>query len=284
LDDVEKITSEDTLVLELSSFQLEAWSNNNVSPHIAVITNIFPDHLNYYQTFADYISAKKLIVLNQTPADFVLLNKDDLESNKTDFIKGIKSKIIHFSLNDLPPTFSPKLPGDFNKSNFAAALKVAGLLKLDLKKSLEILEKFSGIDFRMQLVKTWHGVKIYNNTSATGPEPAIESLKTFPNCILIAGGMNKGLNYEEFAKAIDNYAKSVFFLEGDATEQIKKLMQITELIKGTYNNLDDLLSDVKKEVISGNTIVFSPGGTSFNLFQNEFDRGRKFNKAVEKIF
>jgi UDP-N-acetylmuramoylalanine--D-glutamate ligase len=96
--------------------------------------------------------------------------------------------------------------------------------------------------------------------------------------------MNKGLRFKEFGRAIDEYAKEVYFLKGDATEEIKKEINNSEKIKGTFDNLEKLLLEVKKSAGEGDTILFSPGATSFNLFHNEFDRGRRFNEAVEKVF
>jgi UDP-N-acetylmuramoylalanine--D-glutamate ligase len=105
---------------------------------------------------------------------------------------------------------------------------------------------------------------------------------------LIAGGMTKGLDYKKFAEAIDTYAKDVYFLEGDATEEIINHLKnipssITKHHK-PYQNFYDILQTVKINLKPGDTVLFSPGATSFNLFQNEFDRGRKFNEAVEEVF
>ena len=287
LDYIDQIHEDSLVVLEISSFQLESFDSLKVSPKYAVITNIYPDHLNYYSSMDEYIASKKLIAKYQTSEDFLFINENDKIINSPDFLKGIKSHVVFFSSKDLPKDFKPGLPGEHNLSNLAAALAVSKNLGIPEGLSLETLESFKGIDFRLELIKDWNGVKIYNNTTATAPEPAIEYLKTFPNCILIAGGMNKGLKYEEFAKAINLYAKSVYFLEGDATTEIDCLLQDMKSAKATfdsYDNFEDLLLDVKAEAKEGDVILFSPGATSFNLFQNEFDRGRKFNQAVEKVF
>jgi UDP-N-acetylmuramoylalanine--D-glutamate ligase len=275
LDLTDEIEDDTLVVLEISSFQLESFNVNNVSPKYALITNIYPDHLNYYQTMENYIDAKKTI------------NKTDPTLNSPEFLTDLKAQIILFGPDDLPKNFKPQLPGEYNLSNFAAAFAISKKLNLNEEKTLETMTHFKGVKYRMELVKEWNGIKIYNNTTATAPEPAIESLKTFPNCILIAGGMNKGLKYKELAKAIDKYAKSVYFLEGDASAEIDCELDIMKSPKATYDyytSLEDILKDVKAEAKSGDIILFSPGATSFNLFQNEFDRGKKFNQAVEKIF
>lgn len=286
LDLVEDLDKEALIVLELSSFQLEAWDEHKLSPHIAIITNIFPDHLNYYESFLHYKNAKKLIGKNQTQNDFLIVNNNDLTLTP-EFLSDMPGKIIFVSPKDLGENFNPKLIGEYNKQNFAASLKVAELLGIHKENALKALADFSGVPYRLELIKDWQGIKIYNNTTATGPEPAIESLKALPGCILIAGGMNKGLKYEEFAKAINLYTKSVYFLEGDATTEIDSHLQDIKSSKTSlksYDDLEELLLDVKAEAKEGDVILFSPGATSFNLFQNEFDRGKKFNEAVEKVF
>ena len=95
--------------------------------------------------------------------------------------------------------------------------------------------------------------------------------------------MDKGLSYAELAKVLDQYPKAVYFLVGDATDKMKESMQNKDKIKGEYDNLENLVKDVLQAVQAGDTILFCPGATSFNLFKNEFDRGRQFNAVVEKL-
>ncbi len=284
LDVIPQIKPDTLLVLEISSFQLEAFNKHKVSPHWAMITNIYPDHLNYYKSMDEYITAKKVIGQYQTQDNYLFINKDDKTINNTEFLEGSKGKIIFYSQLDLPENFKPLLEGVHNKSNIAATLAIGKTFGIDEHSIFQTISTFKGIPFRMELVKKWRGVKIMNDTTATGPDPTILAIKTFPNSILICGGMNKGMDYREFAKVIDKNVKKVFFLEGDSTEEIKKLMKNQKLIAGTYDNLEKLLTGVKAVVQPGDTVLFSPGATSFNLFQNEFDRGRKFNTAVKQVF
>lgn len=298
LDTIPYVTPDTLIVLEISSFQLEAYETYKVSPKWAVITNITPDHLNYYETMEDYIQSKRIVGKYQTKADYLFLRKDDQLTTQSDFLNGLKSKIIYYSKDDLPATFHPKLLGSHNLENAAAALAVAKTFGVNEKTALNILSKFKGVPFRMELVKEWHGVKIYNDTAATSPEAGIQAIKTLGanlnsplGClILICGGMNKNLDYKEFAEAISWYAKAVYFIEGDIVDELICNMTDQTIIQGRFNNLEDLLLAIKKDIQTnpyfkkGDIILFSPGGTSFNLFQNEFDRGRKFNAAVERVF
>lgn len=289
METISHITQNTLIVLELSSFQLEAFHQHLLSPKWAVITNIYPDHLNYYQTMDEYIEAKRAITAYQTEEDILFLNKEDTVTNSPDFLKGIRARIIHFSSQDLTDEFKPKLIGEHNKANLAASFAVARVFDIPEKVALDVLAKFRGIEFRLQLIKEWNGVKIYNDTSSTGPDSGIQALKALPGSIVICGGVNKNLPYNKYAQVLAESAKKIFFLEGNATQQIKDLLHSkfkvqSSKLGGTYNNLEELLKDVKAEIKFGDTILFSPAAASFNLFQNEFDRGRKFNKAIEKIF
>lgn len=291
LDLITKIKNSSLIILELSSFQLEAFKKHQVSPHIAVITNIYPDHLNYYPSMDEYLQAKKWICQFQTSQDFIFLKEGDQLLDNPKFKAGLQSQIRLFSKDDLPPDFKPTLPGEHNLSNYTAALAVAKIIldSASQEDLWEAMQSFKGVEFRLQLIKEWRGVKIYNDTTATSPQAAIESLKTFKNCIWIGGGVNKNLSYQELAKTLNKYAKKIYFLEGDASEELKKQLTIryqlsARAIKGTYDNLDKLLADIRKEAKVGDVILFSPGAASFNLFKNEFDRGRKFNKAVARVF
>lgn len=284
LDTISQVTPDTLVILEISSFQLEAFDTHQVSPKWAVITNITPDHLNYYSLMNEYIAAKKIIGQYQTANDFLFLKKNDPVTTKSTFLKDFKGKITYFSTDDFPPGFQPILKGKHNLENMAAAYILAKNFGMGDRKILKVLSTFSGIPFRMELIKTWKGIRIINDTAATSPESATKALETYPNSILICGGMNKGMRYQGFAKAIEKNAKKVFFLIGDSTDEIKKLMKDEKLLAGTYDNLEKLLKDVKKAASKGDVVLFSPGATSFNLFKNEFDRGRKFNEAVRKVF
>lgn len=284
LDTIPLIKKNTLVVLEISSFQLEAFKIKKISPKWAVITNITPDHLNYYETLEDYTQAKKIIGKFQNRTDYLFLREGDPVTTQTDFLNDLDSQIIHYSKEDLPVDFKPNLLGIHNLENIAAAFSVAKTFDINEKSALNILAQFKGVPFRMELVKVWDGISIYNDTAATSPEAGIRAIQTFPGCILIAGGMNKGMDYAEYAKTLEGSVKAAFFLEGDSTEEIKKQIDKKSLIAGTYNNLEKLLTEVKKVVKQGDIILFSPAATSFNLFQNEFDRGRKFNSAVGKIF
>jgi len=284
LDTILHIHPETLIVLEISSFQLGSFEKHKVSPKWAVITNITPDHLNYYSKIEKYLEAKKIIGKYQTSEDFLFLRRDDPITTKSDFLKGFKGQVVYFSKDDFPKDFKPQLKGEHNLENIAAAYQVGKTFNIEEALIFKTLADFKGIPFRMEVVKEWDGIKIINDTAATSPESAIKAIQTYPGCILICGGMNKGMDYKEFVKVMEQNVKKVFFVEGASTDEIKKLITKKDLIAGIYNDFEKLLSDLKKIVKAGNTILLSPAATSFNLFNNEFDRGKKFNEAVEKVF
>lgn len=284
LDSLDVISDQTKIVLELSSFQLEACAKHHVSPHIAVITNILPDHLNYYSSMDEYSEAKKVIGLYQTSQDWLFVQKDDSMVDTKQFLAEIKSQITRFSVDDLPEDFEPALLGDHNLANYAAALKVALQLGLSQEQALESMNRFEGNEFRLQLIKKINGIKIYNDSASTMPDSTIKALEAIKSPVLIVGGMDKGLPYEKLAHEIDRRVKAVYFIDGTATEKLRPLLQHRNIIRSIYTDFDALLKDLKLELKEGDTILFSPAATSFNFFQNEFDRGRKFNLAIDRIF
>ena len=159
LDTLSLISDDNLIVLELSSFQLEAFKNHQVAPHIAVITNIYPDHLNYYPTLEKYIEAKKEIAREQTLEDFLFLKKGDKILESSDFQKELDSQINYFSPSDLPSDFKPKLQGEYNLWNMAASLAVVKTFDVDDKLALEVMQDFQGVEFRLQLIKKLPGDK-----------------------------------------------------------------------------------------------------------------------------
>lgn len=291
LDLIPYLEKDPWIIVEISSFQLQALKDKRFAPYITVITNIYPDHLNYHTNMYSYIETKRLITQFQTPEDFLFLNKDDPILNNPKFTGGLSANIIFYSRDDLPKDFEPMLAGEHNLSNCAAALAVVQRFSVTKDGALKIMQIFKGIEFRLQFIKNWKGFKIYNDSTATNPSATIEALKTLgKNIILICGGMNKNMDYTKLSEAIDERCKALYFLEGDVVDEIICNMKDQTIIEGRFYNLDKLLLTLKQNLESnsyfkkGDIILFSPAATSFNLFQNEFDRGRKFNKAIEKVF
>ncbi|MBU3942669.1 UDP-N-acetylmuramoyl-L-alanine--D-glutamate ligase, partial [Patescibacteria group bacterium] len=257
LDDIKKNSK---VVLELSSFILEDLQK---SPQIAVITNLFPDHLNRYKDFNHYVEAKKNIFRYQEKNDVLVLNKDlKMIANEAN------SKVFFF-----------------DGENNSAAITVAKILKVPDKKIQRVVATFKGVPHRQEFVADKNGVKYFNDTAATNPgavKYALEKFKKdYPHIILIAGGENKKLNYRALAEDIKKSATHLVLLPGSASELIKR-----DLKKFSVYEVKSMKMAVKRAsqlAEKGDIVLLSPGAASFNLFKNEFDRGNQFIKAVNNL-
>ena len=297
------------VVFEISSWRLSALGRAGLGPHVAVITNIFPDHLNYYGTMEKYIADKKYIFSAQKPSDYAVLNYDD------ESIRGladeIKSKIIFFSalksdldscvfiekgkinckkngeLNVICDINSIRLRGGHNLYNVLAAVGAAIAYGVAPEKICEAVKNFKGVPHRLELVRELDKVKYYNDTAATVPDAAIAGIDSFPgNITLIAGGADKNLDFKEFAKCISEKVKRVIFLKGGATEKIKnelKKIGAEKIIDSEFSSMEKAVIRAKNISGPGDIVFLSPGAASFGLFLNEFDRGDKFREAVGKL-
>jgi len=312
LDFLDKVSEakKGVVVFELSSWRLSALGRAGLSPHIAVITNILPDHLNYYKTMEEYVADKEFIFSNQKKNDFVVLNYDNeitqslaqksksqviffTNSNRRDLISArwiyIKEGKIMSNEQVIGDINDVRLRGGHNLYNVLAAVGAAVAFGVAPEKIRETIKSFKGVPHRLELVRELGGVKYINDTAATMPEAAIAGINSFAGpIILIAGGADKNLDFAKFAKVISEKVKKVILLKGEATEKLKKeLNSLGELSSG---KVDSEFDSMEKAVIRarditspGDVVLLSPGAASFGLFANEFDRGEKFREAVGKL-
>ena len=218
---IKQVKKTDLVVLELSSWQLQGFGAKKISPKIAVFTNIFPDHLNYYKTMRQYINDKKFIFQFQNRADYCVINA---ENNYTKNIKKeVPSRVVEFSKKDVPLSWKIALPGQHNLENISAALAVGKIFGLTKKQMRSSVESFTGLEHRLEFVAKINDVSFINDTTSTTPIAGILALDSMAKPpILIAGGATKNLNLTEFVKAIAKKTKSVILLEGTATTEIEK--------------------------------------------------------------
>jgi UDP-N-acetylmuramoylalanine--D-glutamate ligase len=258
-----KIKKGDKVILELSSFELEDLSQ---SPNVAVITNIFPDHLNRYASMAEYIDAKKRIFKFQNKNDILILNGDDPVVRE--FAKEAKSKVI-FSSGQL-------------------AVETAKFLGVPEKLIEKSVKNFKGVKSRQEFVGEISGVKYFNDTTATMPEAVIYAINTFAEkfprakLIFISGGVDKGLNYTELSDEIKEKVSQLVMLPGTASDKIKDGLKDYKNLYEVFS-MKEAVKKAKQLAGKGDLVVLSPGGSSFNLFKNEFDRGNQFVKAVKEL-
>lgn len=260
---VSKIKKDSIVVLELSSWQLEGLLPHKKSPHIAIITNIFPEHLNRYKSFEEYMEAKKIIFKFQKKDDYLILNRD---LKKYNFVS--KSKIIYFS----------------GKTEEAVMI-VGKIYKIKEEKIKKALKEFKGLPGRREFIAEIDGVKFFNDTCATHPEATIFSIQKIKeenpqsDIVLIAGGQDKNLNFERFNKEIPKKIKCLILLPGNIEKKIKFQKKI-DFIK--VESMEEAVKKAKELAKAGDIVLLSPAAASFNLFKNEFDRGEKFKEAIYK--
>lgn len=303
---LDQIKPEDIVVLELSSFQLMGME---VSPDIAVVTNVTPNHLDIHKDLEEYINAKKNIVKYQNRDGIAVLNYD----NKTtrDFSIYVKGKNIFFSSktkldngyivdDDIIKECDDKLrkhilntkqihlKGIHNFENICAAIAATRTL-VDMDIAIQAITEFKGVPHRIEFVKEINGVKWYNDSASTTPSRAISALNAFhQKVILIAGGSDKNLDYSEIAKPILSNVK-VLVLMGKTSEKIYNAVK--EEAERQNKNIDVYQADsltqaiilAKRHSKENDIVLFSPASASFDMFKNMYDRGNQFKSIIDKM-
>ena len=296
----------DIVVLELSSFQL---MNMNISPDIAVITNITPNHLNIHKDYQEYIDAKKCIFKNQKENGILILNYDNditrecskeangkviFFSSKTkldsgfivddDIIKECNDGIRKHILN----TDEVILRGNHNFQNIATALAATKTL-VGTDVAIEAIKIFKPVEHRIEFVREIDGVKWYNDSASSSPTRTISGLNAFKeNIILIAGGYDKNLEYEPLAKPVVDKV-STLILIGQTAEKIYDVVknesekENKKININMCDTLEQTIEIAKKSAKKGDVVLFSPASASFDMFKNFADRGNKFKDLVNKI-
>lgn len=301
LDKLNELETDSIVIFELSSWRLSALGRHNLSPQVAVITNMYPDHLNYYASMEDYAADKKNIFLSQKADDACIINEDN-EIVKN-FSSEIKSKILSFSAQkivdgayvlggkiyfngeEILEIADIRMRGEHNVSNILAAICAVKYFEISADDIRHAIMDFKGVEHRMEFVREIGGVKYFNDTTATSPEGAIAGLNSFSDSekiVLIAGGADKNLDMAELAGEISQKSKAVVFLPGKATDKIISAMKENGVEKDfkIANSIQAAVDEARKLASAGDVILLSPGSASFGLFKNEFDRGVKFKEAV----
>lgn len=285
------LTKDDWVVMEISSWALSGFHRKKISPHIAVFTNIYPDHLNYYKDIEEYFYDKKAIYFYQTDKDYLVIN------NNLKIEEKVKSNIFRFNKDDF--RYSLKyLHGEHNLENAAACLQVAKILKIDEKKAVDILSNFKGLPYRQEIIKEKNKIIFVNDTTSTTPIATIKAIESFKykKIVLLLGGNSKNLPFNTLIKYLIEVEK-IILLAGSFTDQFLNLLNTQQLLKlkgklskKVYDNLEEAVKeayrsalDLKKKDKDEVVILFSPGATSFAMFNNEFHRGEEFNRIVKKI-
>lgn len=281
---LDKVSKDDIVVLELSSWQLAGFTKKKFSPHIAVFTNVYPDHLNLYNSMNEYVEDKKAIYIYQGENDYLVAHTSLQSLILAD---NPKSRISFFQLKDFPSSLH-YLRGEHNKENAAAVLAVSSIVGLDREKSIEFLTEYKPLPFRLETVGTVRNMIFINDTTSTTPIATIKAIQscTDTSIILLLGGNSKRLPYEELTKELDK-AEYIVLLKGTFTDEILPILKkkYSYKLSRVYDSLQEAVGEAIRmayDPAKQYSILFSPGATSFSLFKNEFDRGEQFNEIVKR--
>lgn len=294
----------ESYVLELSSFQLDGIEEYR--PHIAVITNLSPDHLDRYEyNFELYIEAKFRITMNQTKDDFLIYDADDevinnwLKNNKTKAhlipfsLSGDNKKGIYVQDNNIISTIRNKeftmpinelsLEGKHNVKNAMAATAVAQLMRIRKQTIRESLSNFQGVEHRLEKVLKIQNVQYINDSKATNTNAtffALDSM-TMPT-VWIVGGVDKGNDYDELMPLVREKVKAIVCLGVDNQKIVSAFENVVDVIVETAG-MNEAVKAAQKLAERGDTVLLSPACASFDLFENYEDRGRQFKAAVQNL-
>ncbi|MGO4904533.1 UDP-N-acetylmuramoyl-L-alanine--D-glutamate ligase [Flavobacterium sp. W20_MBD1_R3] len=294
----------DSYVLELSSFQLDGIIN--FKPHIAIITNISPDHLDRYNyKYENYIDAKFRITMNQTEDDYLIYDADDEAINEWFKTHTTRAKLIPFSLTK---TFSEgayiennkmeikinqeeftmntdhiALEGKHNMKNAMAATSVAKLMQIRKATIRESLSNFQGVEHRLEKVLKIQNVQYINDSKATNVNATFFALDSMnAPTVWIVGGVDKGNDYNELMSLVREKVKAIICLGVDNKKIIDVFGNVVDMMI-EVSTMDDAVRMAQRLSEKGDVVLLSPACASFDLFENYEDRGNQFKQAVKNL-
>jgi len=307
------IRPETLVLLEVSSWQLEGLQHMQFAPHMAILTNILPDHLDRYQGFDDYASSEKRIYQYQNQSDYLITNLDnpvtkytDQETSANVFWFSTKKKVsqgcylnqnrLIFQRENKSVKFcivdDIQIPGLHNIENILAAAAACFIQDLPLDCITSAIRNFPGVPNRLEKIRTLKGIHFYNDTCATTPDAVIAAIQSFSDqpLILILGGKDKQLNYEHLCRIIHKKKNIAYLIilkhpEYDASEMIftkLKRFNLQEKIIICLT-MSEAVQTAYLKAVAGTSILLSPAATSFGMFRNEFDRGSSFLQEVKEL-
>ena len=305
---VDQMQADDIAILELSSFQLDQMT---ISPNIAAILNITPNHLDRHGTMEAYTAAKARILAFQDEKDAAILGRDD--KGAWSLRQEVRGRLYTFSLVELeeglngtylqdgllnlrdgdaylPLILREKvaLRGDQNVANVLAAFAIGHAAGFPLDVMLEAVEDFRGVPHRLELVRELHGVRWYNDSTATAPERSIAAIRAFDEpIVLLLGGRDKDLPWGDLMRLVSQRVDHVV-LFGEAAEKITKTAQGLGLREnGAFltrvSGLHEAVIRAAEIAESGDVVLLSPGGTSFDEFKDFAERGERFREWVQEL-
>jgi UDP-N-acetylmuramoylalanine--D-glutamate ligase len=315
VDRLGELGPEDLLVLELSSFQLELAP---ASPHVGALLNVRPNHLDVHGTFAAYLEAKRAIYRYQGPGDYAVFGADDPVARAE--APRAPGAVVWFGAGEVapgagvvdgwirwvPPSAAPdplppaqavlpvsavRLPGPHNVQNVAAALAVAALVGVPCGVFAEVARGFRGVEHRLETVRTWRGVQWVNDSIATAPDRVLAALESFPEAaglVLLAGGYDKGLPFEELGRRVAERVR-VAVLFGAAADRLEAAVRSgaagsgrgPELVR--VRDLAEAVAAAAEAARPGEVVLLSPACASYDQFRDFTERGQRFRELVAAL-
>lgn len=293
-DYIDTIPNDTTLILEMSSHQLEYMK---LSPNISILLNIYPEHLDHYESFEKYAEAKCNIFKYQNKSDYFIYNSDDETINK--FLKNeeakkykvslkgngdiyLKGENIYFNDKEIYNINIPRnLLGEYNLNNIMFVLAVSEILKLDISKTIKSISDFKTLEHRLEFVGEYNGILYYDNSIATIPKATIEAVKALKNVdTLIIGGMDRGLDYTDFIKFLNESDISNIICMPKTGHDIAK--NLKDGRAHVVNTLDEAVEIAKKHTTKGRVCLLSPAAASYGFFKNFEEKGNIYKELVKK--
>lgn len=299
--EVETIAEDEDIILELSSFQLETVEKFHA--HIAAVLNIAEDHLDRYKDIEDYFNTKKNITINQNKNDFLILNYDNIYTNiwYNELNNNCKMKLLTFSLKSKFATIyyneedeyiyyeneklfsikDRKIIGRHNVANILAAVLICLKDDIPAEHIEKVVNNFRGIEHRVEMVSVINGVKYINDSKATSMNAVMSALKSFDkDIILIMGGRNKNIDFTPLNNIVEARVKKLILI-GEAAEAISDMIHFENKI--IIKDFTDAFNYASAISINGDTVLLSPGCTSFDMFKSYEERGKYFKSLVYKL-
>ena len=296
LTKLDDISEDDVAVLELSSFQLHTMKD---SPDISVITNLSPNHLDVHKSYEEYVEAKTNIFMHQNKKGIVILNEDNEDTAKLGIhAKGDvrffsrkrnadvyeKNGVIYARGERVMDASDIVIPGGHNIENYMAAIG-ATLDLADFKSVEHVAKTFGGVEHRIEFIRKVNGVSYYNSSIDSSPNRSRSTLSVFPQkVIMIAGGKDKGIPYDELGPVIAEHVKQLILI-GATADKIEDAVKKTgaEVPVTRCESYEQVVNCASQLAVEGDVVVLSPASTSFDMFRNFEERGNIFKEYVKKL-
>ncbi len=279
---IKKVKKGDIVVMELDSWQLQGFGDSKISPHISVFTNLMEDHLNYYKgSLEKYLEDKAQIFLHQKQNDYLITGEKVAHLITAKYHDKLNNLLLTANSSEIPLDWKLPLIGEHNKENIALALKVARIMKISDSISKKSIENFKSVEGRLQKIKSYKGITIWNDNNSTTPEAAIAALNSFPqnkNIVLIAGGNDKNIDTAKLVIEISKTCKAIVLIPGTGTDRLKNIENSVKV-----KNLKEAVKKALSFCTKGDVLLFSPAFSSFSQFKNEYERNDMFMKLIKSL-